>query len=253
LDAGPRVISEFMALNDTTLADDDGDYSDWIEVHNPTDAAVDLGGWYLTDTPDNLDKWPFPEVTLAAGDYLVVFASAKDRRDPQQTLHTSFQLEMHGEYLALVQPDGVTISHAFAPGFPGQAEDVSYGISGDGRGMSVPGGETLTYHVPTAADAALGTDWTAADFDASQRTTAAKASEVLVSEAGTGSPDYFEIHAVADQATDTSGWVVAVNDEIVPRVVEIENGGSSGPGGVARTAFHHERRNRHEEKVHQTG
>jgi hypothetical protein len=40
--------------------------------------------------------------------------------------------------------------------------------------------------------------------------------------------------------------------EVVPRVVEIENGGSSGPGDVAWTAFHHERRNRHEKKVHET-
>src|SRR3989304_3999072 len=41
-------------------------------------------------------------------------------------------------------------------------------------------------------------------------------------------------------------------NEVVPTVVEIENGGSSGPGGVARTAFHQERRNRHEKKVHET-
>jgi hypothetical protein len=46
--------------------------------------------------------------------------------------------------------------------------------------------------------------------------------------------------------------IAAKSNEVVPLVVEIENGGSSGPGGVARTAFHDERRNRHEKKVHQT-
>ena len=46
--------------------------------------------------------------------------------------------------------------------------------------------------------------------------------------------------------------LVSLDLEVVPDVVEIENGGSSGPGGVAWTAFHHERRNRHEKKVHET-
>ncbi len=63
--SGP-VISEFMAVNDATLADEDGDFSDWIEVHNPTDAAVDLDGWYLTDDAADLTGWRFPDVTLEA-------------------------------------------------------------------------------------------------------------------------------------------------------------------------------------------
>ena len=50
----------------------------------------------------------------------------------------------------------------------------------------------------------------------------------------------------------TGHSIAAGVDEIVPCVVEIENGGSSGPGGVARTTFHDERRNRHEKTVYQT-
>ena len=51
--------SEFMADNANTLVDEDGDYSDWIEIYNPTTEAIDLAGWYLSDNPDNLIKWIF--------------------------------------------------------------------------------------------------------------------------------------------------------------------------------------------------
>ena len=77
-DATP-VVNEFMASNSTTLYDEDGDASDWIELYNPTGQAIDLRGWALTDNEDRLDKWIFPEKTLDAGEYFVVFASGKDR------------------------------------------------------------------------------------------------------------------------------------------------------------------------------
>src|SRR4051794_10320164 len=53
-------ISEFMAANTRTLSDSDNQFSDWIELHNPTAAAVDVGGWYLTDDPAALTKWKVP-------------------------------------------------------------------------------------------------------------------------------------------------------------------------------------------------
>src|SRR5438270_12104437 len=84
------VVSEFMASNSATLADEDGDHPDWIEIHNPDGAAISLDGWYLTDSAKTKKRWAFPAVTLPAGGYLVVFASGKDRRDPTRPLHTNF-------------------------------------------------------------------------------------------------------------------------------------------------------------------
>ena len=78
-DAGP-VVNEFMASNSTTLYDEDGDASDWIELHNPTGQAIDLDGWTLTDDEDALDQWVFSDKTLNAGEYFVVFASGKNRQ-----------------------------------------------------------------------------------------------------------------------------------------------------------------------------
>ncbi len=48
------VISEIMAINGTTLADEDGDFSDWIEIQNIGETTGDLAGWHLSDNPSNL-------------------------------------------------------------------------------------------------------------------------------------------------------------------------------------------------------
>src|SRR5574343_521705 len=85
LQADP-IISEFMAANARFLPDDDGTYSDWLELHNPTDTAVNLDGWYLTDSAADRRKWSLPAVTLPPGGHLGVFASNKDRADPARPL-----------------------------------------------------------------------------------------------------------------------------------------------------------------------
>ena len=126
--AADPVISEFLASNDRTLDDEDGADSDYIEIHNAGDTDMSLDRWYLTDNSGNLRKWRFPAVDLEAGGYLVVFASGKDRHDPAGELHTNFSLSTRGEYLALVQPDGLTVAHEIKPSYPVQVQDVSYGI-----------------------------------------------------------------------------------------------------------------------------
>jgi len=120
------IISEFMASNDNTLNDEDGDSSDWIELFNSGLTTANLGGWYLTDAATDLTKWRLPSVTLLPNAYLVVFASGKDRASSLSPLHTSFQLSGNGEYLALVDPGGNVISE-YAPDYPEQSTDVSYG------------------------------------------------------------------------------------------------------------------------------
>ena len=69
------LITEVMAANTRTVADDQGGYSDWIELHNPTDMPIALAGYTLTDDPAEPAKWPLPAGTLAPGDFLVVWAS----------------------------------------------------------------------------------------------------------------------------------------------------------------------------------
>lgn len=127
LKAQSLEISEFMAVNSKTLADEDGDYSDWIEIHNAGSESVDLLGWYLTDNATNRDKWAFPSTVIAADGYLVVFASDKSRCVSGAELHTNFKLSGSGEYVALVKPDGKTIVST-SDIYPAQSRDVSYGL-----------------------------------------------------------------------------------------------------------------------------
>ncbi|HUS72513.1 MAG TPA: lamin tail domain-containing protein, partial [Sedimentisphaerales bacterium] len=179
------VISEFMASNASNKPplppkegdqlDGNGDSSDWIEIYNPTDAAVSLDGWYLTDSNDDRDKWQFPDgLEIDPGGFRIVFASDKTEQenpsnypyvDPKGYYHTNFELDKDkGEYLALVLPDGNTATHEYAPEFPVQLTDISYGLAQYATTL-VCTGATASYYVPTSDDAILGTDWAGLDFN----------------------------------------------------------------------------------------
>jgi hypothetical protein len=121
------VINEILADNRTGLRDEDGTAADWLELHNRSSIPVPLAGAFLTDAMDEPQKWPLPAVVLPPQGYLVIFASGKDRRDPQGQLHTNFSLSKQGEYLAMTS-QGQVVS-GFVPAFPSQSEDVSYGFS----------------------------------------------------------------------------------------------------------------------------
>src|ERR1051325_875200 len=95
--ADQLLITEFMAANTHTLADEDGDFEDWIEIYNAGTNTVNLNGWYLKDSSSS---WRFPQTNLAPNAFLIVFASNKDRRTPGRQLHTNFRLSSSGEYLA---------------------------------------------------------------------------------------------------------------------------------------------------------
>src|SRR5829696_10151734 len=67
--AAEPIISEFMPDNARILADEDGEFADWLEVHNPNATSIDLAGYYLSDDPLRLTKWAFPSVTLSPNGY----------------------------------------------------------------------------------------------------------------------------------------------------------------------------------------
>jgi hypothetical protein len=167
LDASMLRITEFVAANDSGLRDAEGDRPDWIEIFNSGDDLVDLAGMYLTDDSGNLKEWQFPNgVSLPAGGFLVVFASNKDAVLAGGELHTSFALGADGEFLALVDKDGTTIIDQYAPEFPLQLEDISYGRAMQPAGSLVTivaTGAAVKAIVPTSSD--LGLTWTAANFD----------------------------------------------------------------------------------------
>ncbi len=160
--AAQPIINEILASNDGVIQDVDGDYSDFIELYNAGDAPINLGGWHLTDDAGELDKWQLPAVNLPAGQYLVVFASGKDRAAPGSQLHTNFALGAEGEFLALVRPD-LSIASQFAPSFPPQYENISYGVGSDAT-QSLLIGAAAASQILVPASGSLGTSWTQPGF-----------------------------------------------------------------------------------------
>ena len=156
------VINEFLALNKSTIYDEDGQSSDWIEIFNPNQSAVNLEGYYLTNDSNNLEKWRFPNVSIAEGEYLIVFASGKDRDNGE--LHTNFKISKLGGYLGLVDPDGKTVVSEFAE-FPVQFENFSYGIKSKATSFSrtlVKEGDACKVLVPTSS---IGTAWRSINYN----------------------------------------------------------------------------------------
>ena len=161
------VISEFMAQNNNTLADEDGEYSDWIEIRNTSNATINLAGWSLSDLSTDLQQWTFPDTPLAANGALIVFASSKDRKITGQPLHANFSLAAAGEYLALTAPDGLTKATEFSPAYPAQSTDVSYGSAQSNSWVQLAGkSSAFRYLVPNATTGpVLGTTWRAKSFN----------------------------------------------------------------------------------------
>ncbi|HTN76182.1 MAG TPA: lamin tail domain-containing protein, partial [Pirellulaceae bacterium] len=161
--AADVIITEFMADNGGSVKDSFGDNSDWIEIYNRGDAAQNMSGWYLTDNASALTKWQFPAVTLQPQQSILVWATSRNLTTPAGELHTNFGLSKGGEFLGLVRPDGTTLVTQFAPKFPAQYTDVSYGQP------TTQITEQLVSHasptkvlVPT--NGSLGTTWTAKNF-----------------------------------------------------------------------------------------
>ena len=121
------IISEVMASNASTLADQDGDFADWVEIYNPDSTADNLGGYYLSDKASKPTKWKFPAVSLPPGGFLVVFCSQKNYTAVGQPLATSFNLSAGGGYIGLTEPDGKTVASSLT--YPVQYPDLSYGAS----------------------------------------------------------------------------------------------------------------------------
>ena len=102
------VINEVMAGNTRTLAAEDGQYYDYIELANTSGADVDISGWYLSDDAADSMAWRIPEGTVVpANGYLLFYASGQDT-----LLHTNFRLSAEGEAAVLTNDKGQIVSIA---------------------------------------------------------------------------------------------------------------------------------------------
>ncbi len=116
------IINEFMAKNTSTIADENGEYNDWIELFNKGEDSACIADLYLTDDLQYPKKWKLPDKYIQAGGYLIVWA---DNQPEQGDLHANFKLDDDGEQLALFGPDGKTYFDNYT--FSNQSPDISEG------------------------------------------------------------------------------------------------------------------------------
>jgi spore coat protein CotH len=122
------VINELLAKNNHIIIDQDGQYDDWLELYNAIDSSISLTGKYLTNSKTNFDKWKFKDnLILGPHNYLLIWC---DNDTNQVGLHTNFKLSADGEFVALVDNDGLTILDSITIGK--QSEDTSFGRYPDG-------------------------------------------------------------------------------------------------------------------------
>ena len=125
LKGGKLYISEIMASNNSVIKDNEGDYSDYIEIYNGYNEKINLGGYHLSDAEYKTDKWTFPNITINPHEYLIVYASGKDECDiSKRVCHTNFKLSSKGEVITFSDRVGNILSKFT---FPEQFSDISYG------------------------------------------------------------------------------------------------------------------------------
>jgi hypothetical protein len=125
----PVVINELMPVNTNTVADNYGEFDDWVELYNKSAVTIDLSGYYLSDNHKKPTKWRIPQGTNIAGnDYLIIWC---DGDSLQYGLHTNFKLSSAGEEAVLTNP-GETIMDKIK--FPAPTEELSYSRVPNGTG-----------------------------------------------------------------------------------------------------------------------
>lgn len=124
------VINEFLASNDNAVADQDGEFDDWIELYNNTGTAIDLTNYTLSDDGNDLTQWTFPSGSvIGANDYFVIWA---DNDVSQAGYHANFKLSASGESIYLVDPAGSIVDQIT---YTTQVTDTSYGRYANGTGV----------------------------------------------------------------------------------------------------------------------
>lgn len=135
------VINEVMASNATVVADNAGEFDDWIELYNTTTSAVDISGFYLTDNAVNLDKYQFPAGTIIQpNDYLIIWA---DEDSAQGVYHANFKLSGSGEQVMFLD-NALALIDSVSWG--AQTTDLAYARRPNGTGSFIIQQATHNYN-----------------------------------------------------------------------------------------------------------
>ena len=123
------VINEVLADNNGGLSDEDGEYTDWIEIYNYGEEEINLKGYGITTDLEEPFYWTFPDINISPKSFIIVRASGKDRKDNLKFLHTNFKINKKGENIYLTHISGEIIDSLEVPE---SDENISFGRKPDG-------------------------------------------------------------------------------------------------------------------------
>lgn len=144
-------INELMADNDSTIADEFGEYENWLEIYNGDDEAVWLGDKYLSDNLSNPDKWQLPDLTMQPGAFLLIWADGEPEQGP---LHAIYKLNDEGEELGIFDNESTGYFLIDSVTWGMQQIDISLGRQTDGGkpwiffNEPTPGFSNTAYGIP---------------------------------------------------------------------------------------------------------
>ena len=218
-------VSELLIDGRYTAVTPDGSYCDFVELHNDTESSISLKNWYLSDRPDNLEKWPFPDLEVPAEGYLLILLGGDGQTRTDGLLQADFSINRR-EQVVLYDAEALVYSSFSLP--PKLRSDVSVGANGEYYLSPTPGRENgpASY---TASDGGCY-DYTG----------------VFISEvcayAGPGNNDWIELYNATGEEVSLDGWQLR-KDREGEKVIGLS--GTLAPDGYAvfETTSHTERQN----------
>ena len=99
--SGGVIINEVVTSNSHSLVDELVGSPDWIELYNSSPYTISLFGFGLSDNIREPRKWVFPDISLASGEYIIIYATSYKGDLPEGKYCAGFGLSKAGESLYL--------------------------------------------------------------------------------------------------------------------------------------------------------
>ena len=206
----PVRISEVMTSNASAYKNDLGAYDDWVEFVNTGTEDVRLNGYTLRRADDLMALFTFPDVTLAPGEYILVYCDGVDRNTAGYALHAAFRLSADGVTLQLRDASGALADSVDVPAL---SRNHVYQRGEDGAW------ENSDYYTPGLANTLenhLG-------FDAETVESPLVVSEIMsanrtyLPDADGACHDYIELHNTSAQTIDLSGYFLTDDEDALDK------------------------------------
>ena len=203
---GSVEISEVSSKNRSYFPDENGEFHDYVELHNASDEEVSLAGWYLSNAKESPRRWALPAIVLAPGEYRAIHLSGLNRVSDGH-VHANFRLPASGAEVYLTEPDGTLTSQVTVP-----ALEADQACS-----LTESGWTTALAPTPGEANSIAG----ASAIDARESLPDVYISEIAATTSA--SADWIELINASSQAVDLSGWGLS-NNSARPRKWQFPQG-----------------------------